>query len=68
MRSPGVTVTAEHRVAEVDSGRCAVLLRVTFQGLLAPLAFLVARRLTREYIGREAEALRTTTEAERGAA
>lgn len=59
---------AEHRVTRVGDRECTVLLRVSFRGLLAPLVFRLAGPLTREYIGREAEALRAATEGPDGAA
>jgi uncharacterized membrane protein len=65
--SPGVVAVAEHRVREVGQDECAVTLRVSFEGVLSWLASLVAGRLTREYIEREAQALRVVAEAQHGA-
>ena len=60
--SPGVVAVAEHCVREVSRDECTVTLRVAFRGLLSPLASLMAGSLTREYIEREARALRVATE------
>jgi uncharacterized membrane protein len=65
--SPGVVAVAEHRVSEVDRNESTVTLRVSFEGLLSWLASLAAGRLTREYIGREAQALRVAAERQHGA-
>lgn len=67
-RSPGVMVMAQHIVTNIGADTSTVLLRITFAGLLAPVAFLLGRRLTNEYIGREAEAIRTVVERSHGAA
>jgi hypothetical protein len=64
--SPGVVAVAEHRIREVSRDECSVTLRVAFGGLLSPLASLMAGRLTREYIEREAQALRIATEKQHG--
>ena len=60
--SLGVVAVAVHRVRDVSRDECTVTLRVAFGGLLSPLASLMAGRLTREYIEREARALRVATE------
>jgi len=67
-KSPGVTVTAQHIVTEAGADTSTILLRVVFEGLLAQVAFFLGRRLTSEYIGREAEAIRTVVEGPHGAA
>jgi uncharacterized membrane protein len=65
--SPGVVAVAEHRLREVSHDECTVTLRVSFEGLLTWLASIVAGRLTREYIEREAQALRVVAERQHGA-
>ena len=65
--SPGVVAVAEHRVTEVGRDKCTVTLCVSFVGLLSWLASLAAGRLTREYIEREAQALRVAAERQHGA-
>jgi ribosome-associated toxin RatA of RatAB toxin-antitoxin module len=65
--SPGVVAVAEHRVKVVGRDECTVTLRLFFEGLLSWLASLAAGRLTREYIEREAQALRAAAERQHGA-
>ena len=61
-RSPGVRVLGTHVLRPVSAGSTSVTLGITFSGLLAGLVGLVAGRLTREYIEREAAALKQLLE------
>lgn len=54
---PGVVSVAEHVLTESPGGGTAVTLRMTFTGVLAPLARLLYGRLTRRYLQREARDL-----------
>lgn len=67
-KSPGLIVTAEHMVSPTSATTSTVFLRVSFHGLLSPLAFPLARRLTSEYIQQEGLALRNLVESLHGAA
>lgn len=60
--SPGVRVSADHRVSQVEAGRAQVTLRMRFSGPMAWLANLVFGRLTRDYMRQEAESLRFIVE------
>lgn len=60
--SPGVRVLAEHVVEPVGATASRVTLRITFSGPLRWLAVLVGGRITREYMAREAVALKRRVE------
>lgn len=61
-RSPGVRVLGTHELHPVTAASTGVSLRIDFSGPLSGLARLVAGRLTREYIEREAAALKERVE------
>jgi uncharacterized membrane protein len=61
-RSPGVRALGDHMLSPVSGGSTSVSLRVTFSGPLAVLVGLIAGRLTREYIEREAASLKLRVE------
>lgn len=63
MTSPGVRTTATHRVLRRSSETCDVTLGVSMEGLGSPLAWLLAGRLTRDYVTREAHSLKAAAEA-----
>lgn len=60
-RAPGLTSRGEHLAAEAE-GRTIVTLRVTFEGLLAPVVAFLAGRMTSDYIRQEAEGLKKRAE------
>ena len=60
-KAGGVTTTATHLLEPEGSG-CRVTLRITHRGLIAPLAELMSRKLTRQYLQQEAEGLRRRSE------
>jgi len=61
-RSPGVRVLASHSLRSVSAGKTSVSLRIDFAGPMAWMAGLLAGRLTREYLEREAVALKRRVE------
>jgi uncharacterized membrane protein len=61
-QSPGVRVTAEHRIAPLPEG-CHVTLRVHFGGAMGWLIGLLAGKLTRRYLQMEASGLKAKAEA-----
>jgi uncharacterized membrane protein len=56
-RAAGMTSTAEHVLANVEGGT-QVTLRVTFEGLLAPVIAFLAGKLTTKYMELEAQGLK----------
>jgi hypothetical protein len=60
-RSPGVTVTARHRIEPTASGS-KVTLSVRFDGLLGGIAGRMTRKLTEEYLSIEAAGLKARSE------
>lgn len=56
--SRGLRVTAHHRLEPMGENGSRVSLEIVFEGWLAPAAALLAGRLTRDYLGVEASALR----------
>ncbi|MGE0355030.1 MAG: SRPBCC family protein [Gemmatimonadales bacterium] len=63
-RSPGVRALADHSVRPLPDGSTSLTLRVRFSGPLSPLARVLAGRLTREYVAREATLLKRRVEAQ----
>lgn len=63
MASPGVRTTAIHRVLRRTSESCEVMLGVSMEGLGSPFAWLIAGRLTRDYVTRAAASLKAAAEA-----
>ena len=61
-RSPGVRVVASHVMRAASDKTTSVTLEVVFSGPLAALAGLLAGRLTREYLAREAASLKQRAE------
>ncbi|MGA8262335.1 MAG: SRPBCC family protein [Arenicellales bacterium] len=61
-RSPGVRVLAAHELRSVSAWSTSVSLRVAFSGPLSGFVGLIAGRLTREYVEREAAALKQRVE------
>lgn len=61
-RSPGVRALADHVLQPLAGPATQVSLEVAFTGSLAWIAGLVAGRITREYLEREAAALRAELE------
>jgi len=61
-RQPGVHAVADHVVAPTAAGASTVTLSVSYSGLLAGVAGLFFGRLTRDYIGQEAAALKRRAE------
>ena len=64
-RSPGVAISASH-VVEPHAGGTCLALAVDVSGPVAPLGWLLTRRLTRRYV--ETEAASISRAAEEGAA
>jgi uncharacterized membrane protein len=60
-RSPGVHVTARHRVDKNGAG-CRVTLSLLFSGLLGPLVARVFRGLNERYLNIEANGLKVRAE------
>lgn len=60
--SPGLRVRAEHTVEAVAPGQVRVTLCIAFSGFLAPLVGRLAGPLTREYLDKEAAALKRRVE------
>ncbi len=56
--SRGLHVTAHHRLEPMGESGCRISLEIVFRGWLAPVAALLAGRLTRDYLGVEVSALR----------
>ena len=61
-RRPGLRTIAGHEVIR-RGGACSVLLTVNFAGLLGSVAALAGGKLTREYMGLEANGLKARCEA-----
>ena len=59
---PGVTTIADHRLTAEDPGRVTVTLGIRRSGPLAPLIDLLFGRVTRRYVGMEAEGLKRRCE------
>ena len=59
--SGGVDVTADHELHPKGSDT-EVVLRITFAGLMAPVASLFGGRMTRSYLKQEAEGLKARVE------
>lgn len=60
-RSPGVRVTADHRILPTSAG-CRVTLSVTYAGLLGPLMGVLIRGTTERYLAMEAAGLTRRSE------
>jgi uncharacterized protein YndB with AHSA1/START domain len=63
--SPGVRTVAEHVLTPRVAGGCTVTLRVLQRGPAAWLVAAVLNRLTRRYLGLEAEGLKARSEGRR---
>ncbi|MEU5878501.1 SRPBCC family protein [Spirillospora sp. NPDC047279] len=61
-RSPGVTTTGAHYLTTNPDGTVTVRLALRQSGPLAPLFALLAGRLTRRYVGMEAQGLKAKAE------
>jgi hypothetical protein len=61
-RAPGVRTLANHILSPAAGGSTSVTLQVSFTGPLGWLVGLLAGRLTREYLEREAAALKQRVE------
>lgn len=64
-RSPGVRALADHTLTPMPDGSTSVTLQIQFSGPLSALAHLLAGSLTRDYLAREAAALKQQVEAVR---
>lgn len=62
-KSPGMTATGEHWLEDAGPGRAKLTLRVTFEGILAPVVWLFAGEMTRRYVELEAASLKKKAEA-----
>jgi protein-S-isoprenylcysteine O-methyltransferase Ste14 len=63
-RAPGVRTLADHSVRALPDGTTSVTLQIRFSGPLSALARVLAGSLTREYMAREAAALKQRAEEE----
>lgn len=59
---PGIRITGRHDI-EPNANGCRVTLAIEMSGLLAPIAAHVAGDLTQQYVGMEAQSLKTRSEA-----
>jgi hypothetical protein len=59
--SPGVKVTATHKLRSTEAG-CVLELGIEMQGILAPVVKLFAGKLTLEYLEMEATGLKKKCE------
>jgi hypothetical protein len=60
-KQPGLAVIGDHALKAAPAG-CAVTLSVSFQGLLSPLAVLMAGKLTGKYLQLESAGLKARSE------
>lgn len=65
-RAPGVRTLASHTLSRDAGGLTRITLEITFSGLFSGLAAFLAGRLTREYLEREAEAIKRQVESGAG--
>lgn len=61
--SPGLRMTAEHRIEAHSNTACRVVLRFTFAGLLGSIVGRLFASVTRRYLEQEAAALKAKAEA-----
>jgi uncharacterized membrane protein len=64
-RMPGLELVADHAIGETGPGTARVRLQFEFRGWLGALLALLYGALTRDYLGREAQALKDRVEARR---
>ena len=63
-RAPGVRMLAEHTLESTTSGRLALTLGFSFQGVLGGLVGRLNRKLVESYLATEAASLRRRVEAD----
>jgi hypothetical protein len=61
-RTPLLRARGEHHIEESGPNQCGVRLELRFEGMLAPVAARLLRRLVTEYVSTEASALKTRAE------
>jgi uncharacterized membrane protein len=61
-RLPGILVVADHIIEEAFPGKCNVVLRVSYSGLLGAFVGRVLRSITERYLAQEAAALKLKVE------
>lgn len=59
---PGIQATAAHSIAAASNGATKLALSVQFSGILARVLWTLTGRLTREYVTREAQSLKSVAE------
>jgi uncharacterized membrane protein len=66
-KTGGITSVAGHRVAALGEDRARLTLTLDMRGLLIPIITLFYRRLTNDYMTREAEGMKRAAESAQGA-